>query len=60
MINCLLLNHLKAINMTIWFKYLIKSKFNSKIDIKRLAWKVVRPQNLGDNILWTQPKVKRL
>ena len=46
--------------MAIWFKYSIKSKFNLKFDIKRMAWKVVSPQNLGDNILWTQPKVKCL
>ena len=37
--------------MAIWFKYSIKSKFNLKFDIKRMAWKVVSPQNLGDNIL---------
>jgi len=51
MINCLLLYHSKAINMTIWFKYNIKSKFNSKIDIKKMTCKVVKPQNLGDKIL---------
>ena len=37
--------------MAIWFKYSIKSKFNLKFDIKRMVWKVVSPQNLGDNIL---------
>ena len=60
MINCLLLYHSKAINMTIWSKYSIKSKFNSKIDIKKMTCKVVKPQNLGDKILWSQPKVKYL
>ena len=46
--------------MAIWFKYSIKCKFNLKNDIKNMAWKVVRPQNLSDKILRTQPQVKRI